>query len=226
MKTMLIAVLASAGVCQAQNLLVNGDLEAPAEPGNTADGWTLIEPDVDSMGMAVDSASFQSFQNHTPGGDRSLWLRSFMGGLSGGEPFSVNATLTQTVAGQAGVAYTLSAWFYFEAFYSGLDPATPTDTLLRLEFLDAGMGTLVSLETDVDSDLSPTSVWGQHFVNGIAPAGTAFVRVSGVMVDGVLSPQNPQSAFVDDFVLVPSPGGLALLGLGVLAAVRRRPSGR
>ena len=41
-------------------------------------------------------------------------------------------------------------------------------------------------------------------------------------VDGVLAGANPQSAYVDDFELIPSPGAGALLGMSGLVALRRR----
>ena len=60
-------------------------------------------------------------------------------------------------------------------------------------------------------------------LNAVAPAGTVTARVGANMFDGVNSQMNPQSAFVDDFTLIPAPGAAALLTLGLLtSAIRRR----
>jgi hypothetical protein len=60
--------------------------------------------------------------------------------------------------------------------------------------------------------------WLQHLISAVAPVGTENIQVRASMVDGVLNPGvNPQSAFVDDFVLlasgadVPEPSSIALL---------------
>jgi hypothetical protein len=60
--------------------------------------------------------------------------------------------------------------------------------------------------------------WNQYFVNGTAPGGTAFVRVSlgtGEFIGGVFqagtgmfdSTINPQSAFFDEMSLIETPPG-------------------
>lgn len=213
-----IAAPSFAGVT---NLLVNGDLELPlAAPSSTDDtiGWTLLEPDVDDVGMPVNSATFTSFANHTPGGDRGLWLRSFEGGNGGDEPSTVNATLFQDVAASAGVEYEVSAWFRFEANY------TSSMTFLSLQFLDIGMNELSTHSIDINMLNANDNIWRQFSVTAVADAGAAFVRVSAGMVDGQVSAINPQSAFIDDFVLIPAPGGAMLLAAGAtgIAARRRR----
>ncbi|GJM18352.1 MAG: hypothetical protein DHS20C14_05650 [Phycisphaeraceae bacterium] len=219
MKTLILTMLASAGTCHAQNLLVNGDLELPLG-GDVDDitAWTLTES-ISGIGGFADSASIAGFANHTPGGERGLWFKSFAGDFAGAGP--VDAVLTQSVLGSAGEHYTLSAWFRYEANYSGADAAQPTQTLLGIDFLDAGMGVLGTVEIDVDMFQSADNTWRQYFVDGVAPVDTAFVRARAEMSEGLIAAQNPQSAFVDDFALVPAPGGVLALGLAGLAGVRR-----
>ncbi len=218
--TLLLASAASPAFAGVGNLLVNGDLELPVNgPGSNeqAVGWTLIEPDVDELGEPVNSASFESFANHTPGGERGLWLRSFEGGFGGDEPLTVNASLFQDVPAAAGAEYALSAWFRFEANYLS------ESTFLSIEFLDAGMNVLGSETLDIN-DVNPRdSVWRHFQVSGVSVLETAFVRSRVDMVDGMLAPANPQSAFVDDLHLVPAPSTTVLLGFaGLIAASRRR----
>lgn len=213
-----------AALCPAQNLLVNGDLELPAGGGpNDIDGWTLTEPSVDAMLNPANSADFVGFANHTPGGERGLWLRPFAGGMGDGAPPTVDAILTQAVMGAAGTEYSLSAWFMYEANYSGLDAAVGTRTILAIDFLDGAMGVISSVELDIDTVQTGDSVWRQFEVMGVAPGGTAFVQARAGMYDGVFAAANPQSAFVDDFFLIPSPASITLLaGAGVLGSRRRR----
>lgn len=221
MLTMLAAVICG-GTAWA-NLLVNGDLDNPPEhESDVAVGWTLVEPDVDVNNDPVNSATFANFGNHTPGGGRGLWLRSFAGGLGAGSPPTVNAHLYQDVPGTPGIAYTLSAWFRMEANYAGLNPAAPTQTILALDFLGVGDAVLASVELDIDTVYVPGNTWQQFPVGGIAPDGTVAVRARASMIDGLLQPVNPQSAFVDDFVLLPEPTSAALLALGGLLLLRRR----
>jgi hypothetical protein len=81
------------------------------------------------------------------------------------------------------------------------------------------------------------AVWRQFTLDGgVAPGGTAFVRVSVGAINMGNSGVNPQSAFFDDFSLneilpgglaagnVPEPGTFALCSLAMfgLLSIRRR----
>jgi hypothetical protein len=202
--------------------LINGNLELPLDTPSTSDlivGWTLVEPDLDLTGAPISSATFTSFANHTPGGDRGLWLQSFAGGVNGMNVEGgggVNATLFQDVSAHAGVEYTLSVWFRMEANY------TSQSTTLGLRFFDAGMGELASASIDLNA-LSPNdSVWRQFSLDAVSAPGTAFVRAFVDMTGGETAPVNPQSAFFDDFTLVPAPSAAAILAFGAVITVRRR----
>ena len=217
-----LAGLALLGAPAFANLLINPGVDDPPDhETDIATGWTLEEPSLDGDGNPVNSATFASFANHTPGGARGLWYRSFEGGLGGDEPFEVDAHLYQDVSGTAGSAYTLSAWYRYETFYSGTDPFANTQTILAIDFLDGGGGVISSAELDIDSVQTPDGEWREFSVNGVAPAGTTTVRARSSMLGGVLEPQNPQSAFVDDFNLVPEPTSALLLVAGGLALRRR-----
>lgn len=224
MKSLLVAsILGLMSSTAMASLLVNGDLENPAEnESNNITGWTLTEVGVDAAGAPLDTASAISFANHTPTGNRGLWFRSFMGGLVQGGSTEVDAILTQSVPGSAGTSYDLSAWYRYETFYSGADEFRDTQTVLAIDFLDGMGGLLSSAELDIDALNAADGQWRQFSVSGIAPAGTASVQARASFLDGVLQTGNPQSAFVDDFVLTPEPTSLALIGLGAVALLRRR----
>lgn len=203
-------------------LLTNGDLELGSGQ-NDATGWSLAEPDVDVNLDPVNSADFTNFANHTPAGNRGLWLRSFEGSLNANAPEFVDAILSQEVPGVAGALYELTAWFRYEANYSGADAAVPTQTLLAIAFLDAGDGVVGLAQVDLDGLQANDNVWRQFGVQGVAPAGTVKLRVGMAMIGGQVTPENPQSAFVDDFVLVPGPGVVGAMAIfGVGAGGRRR----
>ena len=199
-------------------LLTNGGLDDPGvHESDIANGWTLFEAG------GANAATFASFADRTAGpGGVGLWLRSFAGSFDGDAPQFVSARLSQDVPASPGVAYTASAWFRYEANYPGTIVGGATETTLGMTFLDAGMGALGQIVFDVDAAQDNDGVWRQFFVNGIAPAGTAFVRVYAEMNDGHIVQVNPQSAFIDDFELVPSPASPMPLALAGIAAVRRR----
>ncbi|MCA9282628.1 MAG: hypothetical protein KDA30_11360 [Phycisphaerales bacterium] len=212
------AVLLCAAGAQA-GLLVNPFLETGADQ-DSADGWTLLEPNVDDTGSPVDTASFQGFANHEVGGARGLWFRSFEGGNGPGSPATVSATLYQDLPGTPGQTYTLSAWFKEEANFIGQNS-------LFIEFLGAGDSLISSAVLDVDAVQINDSTWRQFMVNGVAPMGTVTVRVGANMFDGMFSTTpGAQSTFVDDFELsaIPAPAGVVVAGVGLtgLAARRRR----
>ena len=213
----LVGVSALAGLAAGggTNLLQNGDLEDGMD-NNSADGWTLVEPNTDVDGNPTNSAEFVGFANNTPGGERGLWFRSFEGGLGDDEPFQVDATLSQTVGGSGGIEYTLSAFSLFEAGF------TAEALNLSIEFLDGDDNVLGSNTLDLFDVQMNDAMWREFSVSAVSAAGTESVRVSASMVDGALSDTDPQSAFVDDFTLVPTPGGFSLLAVAGLAVCRRR----
>ncbi len=217
-----LGLAVGAGSAQA-NLLTNGDLNddpTPETPFEDATGWTVVEG-VDGDG-SDNTAEFRDFANNPRGQDRGWWLRAFRGDPPMDMP-AVDADLFQDVPGTPGVNYKLSADVAFEEFYASGLPDTPTDTILALDFLDGGMSVIDSVELLLDEVVSNTAPveFERVMVEGVAPEGTAYVRSRASMIDGINTQQNPQSAFFDNFELVPEPGTFALLGLGGLVALRR-----
>lgn len=190
--TALAAASSAAAVCD--NLLDNGDLELSLGGPDSAAAWTLTEPSLGGDGVPADSAAFASFANHTPGGDRGLWLKPWAGGFAG-PIVPVDATLHQDAIAFPGVEYTLSAWFKFEPNY------TSEATTLSIEFLGPDGAVLSAAAVDVNQINANDAVWREFSVVGVAGPGTTAARARIDMAGGVPSPVNPQSALVDDIVL-------------------------
>jgi hypothetical protein len=73
---------------------------------------------------------------------------------------------------------------------------------MELAFLDASNAVIGSPVTlDLRTQQSNINDWVQHTLAGAAPAGTASVRVSASMIDGVFNADPSQSAFFDNFEL-------------------------
>jgi hypothetical protein len=161
-----------------------------------------------------------------------MWLRAFSGG---------DAKILQTVPGTPGGNYTFGAWSKWEMGYNGADPLSATQTFLKMEFLDAsnaviGTPAMLDLRTAQIND----DTWRQFFLNSVAPAGTANVRVSVGATGMANSGINPQSAMFDDFSLmlagsgsgnllaaaVPEPNVCVLLIMGFLGGLGFRRSSR
>ena len=176
-------------------LLTNPDLDIASSDG--LENWTITTDDPENPANDEIIRS-ESFANHTPGGSLGVWLSSFFG-----EPATpVDGKVSQTVPGVAGGEYTLTGYSLFEEFFSGGDPNSPTQTFMEVAFLDPNnvvIGAPTTLDLFADGQTN-NGGWLQHTLNATAPTGTASVRVSSGMIDGI-SIGGAQSAFLDDFVL-------------------------
>lgn len=220
--TLLSVHLAFTAAAHAQNLLQNGDLEVP---NATFPSWNVQEftTGTNAVVDAVARVNFANLQGEVAG-QFGAWYRPWIGGAMA--TTSHNAIVAQIVPATAGLTYTMTGHSNFQTNYSGgleflhftspLDPgatgtvASPTDTYLRLDFLDAGSSVLDFQELDLRTaraalntvDNNPNNnTWYQHTLSKLAPAGTTNIRVSTSMIDGVFNRDPSQSAFVDDFSL-------------------------
>ncbi len=190
-------------------LLMNPGLED--SPPSALDNFVVFQNDPENPAND-EIVRTAGFANNTPGGVDGMWLSSFFGEIA----TPVDGSVSQTVAGTPGEDYIFSAFSNFEANYSGGDPGQPTQTFMELAFLDGSenvIGSPVTLDVRVDRDSQSggnanDNVWYEHMVSATAPAGTASVRVTAGMEDGI-STSGAQSAFFDDLSLVIDGGGLA-----------------
>jgi hypothetical protein len=205
-----VAVSVACSSAGAAELLTNSDLE---EVPNSPPGWTLIETG-GTPPTPREAAKQQDFADFD-GGGLGLWLEGFQGLYFGNMKEPVSAVLSQTVPGVAGETYTFSGYSQFDAEYSGgletLDSGSPlgaipspTQSKFELAFLNGGGSVIGSpVLLDLRTVQFNGAGWAQHTLNGVAPAGTASVRVTASATDMVVN--NPAgsaaSAFYDTFSL-------------------------
>jgi hypothetical protein len=183
----------------AQNLLDDPGFELATSGGQTSNSaWVLNVnfPDGVDPAAQFQTAPWSSNPTGTPG--TGIWLRSFEGNQSHGDP-PADATIFQDVAGSGGIEYIVSAWYKQEPFHE------TQSTHIGIAFFDGSSLPLGEVTLEL-SDLHPgNSTWIQYFIVAEAPGSTATIRTFGGMVDGVDALMNPQSAFFDDFSLTVAP---------------------
>jgi hypothetical protein len=185
--------------------LTNGALNlGPPQPPV---GWSLTESGGDTANPDV------AFADNPPGPGLGLWLRPFVTTVPNGD-----ATLSQTVGVLPGRDITFSGWSRWEANYVGGIAGTPTDTLMEMQFLDAGnnpVGAPITL--DLRTEQMNDNTWRQHFLSSTVPLGATQLRVSAIAND-MFNNTGAQSAFFDDFSVnsVPEPASVMLMAIGLL----------
>lgn len=197
----------------ATELLVNGDFET----FNILPGWDLTESITGMPGVPINSAELNGgFANNVPNtpGETGLWLKSFSGNRNGFNNEMVNAILSQTVPGSAGETYTFQGDAKFEQNCScgvlSLDAASPSgsiaspsDVIWEMEFLDNGGTTIGSPVTlDLRTVQLGDNLFHTQSLMGVAPVGTAEVRVTASALNMVDNINPMQSGAFDNFSLV------------------------
>ena len=248
--TATLCAMGAAPFVGAQNLLTNGAFDTfshvngSAGPPvvmdvSTASGWTLNASSPDGVDLAAQfQTGFANANNTGAGGTQSpgtgagLWFRPFEGNQGGsGQPLA-DAVLTQSVVAPTTGDYRLD----FVAGIEGIANFTASDFSVALSSSGSGGSASVDL---VSAAASVPIVDGN--IGGAASnnkGGTPFtlelfgvtagdtLTVTGQMIGGEDSGVNPQSGFLDGFVLtvVPEPSSivLGLLAVTGIVAVRRR----
>jgi hypothetical protein len=214
-KLAVIALALSAGTVSGQNLLNN--------PGFESD-------------LGFDFSNLENW-NGFFGGPAGTFLQAFND--TGTAPLSGAKALELTIQGDANFPTTgfdaftghvqtipgLSAGTEYEfSVWARSDGNVDNAAEMRIEWFDAGGATIGDTGNLVYQD-SLTTEYQQFSIGGIAPAGTvggrAVLAVQSFTNNGIIA---DMSIALDDasLVAVPAPASAALLGLGGLAAIRRR----
>ncbi|WP_146444563.1 hypothetical protein [Botrimarina colliarenosi] len=144
--------------------------------------------------------------NPDTGGSNGIWISPYLPLAAGG-----SGTVSQTVAGTPGTAYTFSAGARWEPAFVGDESLTDENkTVIELAFLDSEGGLIDSVVLDLrdDGKTAAANSWTTHSVTGTAPTGTTDVRVSGIISNFAAAESGQQSAFWDDFSLMVAATGL------------------
>jgi hypothetical protein len=181
-----LALVVSAMVlpARATNLLVNPGFESPVgttNPNGDVTGWTLYP----AFFTGGDGAARANYQNHTPGGEWSIWLQTF---------YSAGGVYQNVGNAVAGTNYTLSCDYFFEQNY-------PPGVLCDLEMTwlnSSGNPVGTAAINQFDGSTQTLGTWLPFTLSATAPAGTAQIQVSFDFSNGYNTGQNGQSAFVDD----------------------------
>jgi hypothetical protein len=190
----------------------------PYEDEMSSEPWAGPSP------TPVTTHGFDVTTNTPNGQDWGVFFKPFSGNMNDGP---ATGHLYQDVLGTAGVQYTLTGWAGAEA------NALMGGAEFGLQFLNGSGGVLggatLNLLPTLKVPNGQSFSYKQYSLSALAPAGTVWVRSRVSMIDAVGNPAGGGQAFVvDDFQLnpVPEPATLAVLGIGVLVATRRRAAKR
>lgn len=189
-------------------IIDDGSFElAELATNNSNSGWTLAESAPNGPG-----ATFESFA--ASDGEIGVWFRPFVG--SNLAP--AFAHLSQTINNVSGGDYYL----YFDA---ARELHFSADSFVATFFSSGG------LSNNIDLNAAAMNLPSNMFANpttfvisllGVSAGDDLTIDVE--MTGGTLVPDNPQSAFVDNFRMVPEPSSIVLAALGLVGLVvwRRR----
>lgn len=181
-------------------VIVNGDFEA-GNSGFTSDyGYRVVSnsPNVFQYGVTTSSFAWTQFWN-TITGDHTTGSGQFLIADVGAP--ATAAIWRQTVAVTPNTEYTFSAWL---ATWTTFAPATVSVAVDGVSIASWGAPN--------------TATWTQYTSGFNSGARTSVVMT--ITPTSFFQPGD-DIAF-DDFTLVPTPGALAIMGAGLLAAKRRR----
>jgi len=189
------------GVVELANPGFEDQVILPAAEAPGAPGWT-------TFGGAF---TITSVVDNPNSGDNSLKVFGVAGAF-------------QDFAAEPGQTWNGGAWI----LNSSLDQmANGQVAAVNIEWLDAGMNQIdfISNGTFTAAD-APVDEWTLKTITGVAPAGTAYARLTLITGDFLEGGPGGAPRFDDAFfeVIIPEPASASLLALGSMALIRRRRS--
>ena len=198
------------------NLLDDGSFELAIDGTQTSNSnWTLTANFPDGLTAA---AMFSSSVWAASDGQTGVWFKSFEGDQDPSDD-TANVELTQTASNVAsGGTYEL---IFQSARETNFTAGSATATLSSSSGPSVSVDLLTATYNDDGNMASDPTTFALSLPNVVAGDD---LTVSVEMVDGVDALANPQSLMVDNFVLVPEPASIVLIGLGLLgvSAIRRK----
>lgn len=240
----LVATALTTSSADAQNLLINGNLDGTV-PVEIVPGFFLPKPvDWINEGTRAISGPYEDEMSSEPwagpaptpvtadgsglpapdgcgGPDCGVFFKAFSGSAANG---AATGHLYQDNPATPGMTYTLTGW-------AGAEPNFLAGAQFALEFLDAGGIEIPASGAELDllaagllTDNGQAFDYKQYTLSATAPLGASWVRARASMIDGLANPAGGGQAFVvDDFELtaVPEPSTMGLALVSILMLVDR-----
>lgn len=223
--TAVVATLAlSASTTQAQNLVVNPGFES-------ASGFTTNPP----AGVAVGAGWANNFGGGAQGQNDMSSSADFphSGGYAllaanaPGNAWNPQGTYQIIANSSVGGSWSASVWALTDTGTLGAAVAGTGPVDFQIQFMNSSLGNISTADLGW-SAIAANDTWQQYSMNGVVPAGTAYIEIYDMAMIGP-GATGPVNVYFDDnsLMIVPEPTTLALAGLGgaaALAMIRRRKS--
>jgi hypothetical protein len=212
--TLTLFAIGTASAQAGANLMYDGSFDLSDSGTLTSNSnWELAPNFPDGVNPSAEFREGADFSNDPGDPHMGVWFRSFEGTQGDGDEFA-HAILSQKVVVDPAGDYTLS--------FDAKRELNFTAASFSVTFASIGSGTH---SIDLLSAAPNDGNWHTYQLALFGVSAGEALTVSAEMINGEEAiGVGTQSAFVDNFVLVPEPTSLTLLGLGLggLILARRR----